>query len=179
VLVVGTGDIDDTTVPRLHKSFVEFITTTCDNRFRVNQTSSSTALAVQCFWQLNSLRRDMCEIEHIATFNANIPDLSLRIERHLSLPLRYACRFWAIHLSRSDGREDTVRQLFRDFFYEHLLHWVETMSLLDYNSVFSLLERAAEWEYVRIFLYWFTSNDEVLVLPCRATIMTMKMIECS
>ena len=158
VLVVGTGDIDDTTVPRLHKSFVEFITTACDNRFRVNKTSSSTALAVQCFHQLNSLRRDMCEIEHMAKFNGDIPDLSLRIERHLSLPIRYACRFWAIHLPQSEGREDTIRQLFHDFFYEHLLHWVEVMSLLDYNLVVSLLERAVEWAHVRVFLCQFFSD---------------------
>jgi hypothetical protein len=179
VLVVGTGDIDDTTVPRLHKSFVEFITKDCDSRFRVHTKTSSAALAIQCFHQLNELRRDMCEIEHLAKFNADIPDLSSRIGQHLSLPFRYACRFWAIHLSRSEGREDTIRQLFQDFFYEHLLHWVEVMSLLDYNSVFSLLERAAEWEYVRIFLYWFISNDQMLILPCRATIMTVKVIECS
>jgi hypothetical protein len=179
VLVVGTGDIDDTTVPRLHKSFVEFITTACDNRFQVNTTTSSTALAIQCFRQLNSLRHDMCEIQPLGKFNADIPDLSSRIERHLSPPFRYACRFWAIHLSRSEGREDTVQQLFRDFFYQHLLHWVEVMSLLDYNSVFSLLERAAEWEHVSTFLYWFVSNDQVLILPCRATIMTTTVMECS
>jgi NACHT domain len=179
VLVAGTGDIDETTVPRLHKSFIEFVTKACDNRFRVDKKSSSMALAVQCFRQLNSLRRDMCEIEHMAKFNADIPDLSLRIERHLSVPFRYACRFWAIHLSRSEGREDTIRRLFRDFFYEHLLHWVEVMSLLDYSSVFSLLERAAEWEYVRSFSCRFVSNNQVLILPCRATIMMIKVIKCS
>jgi hypothetical protein len=176
VLVVGAGVIDDTAVPRLHKSFVEFITKDCEDCFRVNAATASEALAIQCFGQLNDLRRDMCEIQPLAKFNADIPNLSSRIERNLSRPFRYACRFWAIHLS--EGRGDSVRRLFRDFFYQHLLHWVEVMSLLDYNSVFSLLERATDWEYVRIFLYWFISNDQGLIVPCRATIMTMKVIEC-
>jgi hypothetical protein len=154
VLVVGTGDIDDTTVPRLHKSFVEFITNDCDDRFRVSAITSGEALAIQCLCQLNGLSRDMCEIEHFAKFNFDIPDLSLRIERYLSPHLRYACRFWAVHLSDRKATEVvTVRQLFLDFFYQHLLHWIEVMSLLEYNSVFSLLERAAEWAHVMSFLY--------------------------
>jgi hypothetical protein len=178
VLVKGTGDIDDTTVPRLHKSFVEFITKDCDSRFRVNADASNTALAIQCFHQLNGLRRDMCKIEHMAKFNTDIPDLSSRINQYLSLPLRYACQFWAIHLSQSQRKDDTVRKLIDDFFHHHLIHWVEVMSLLDYNSVFLLLERAAEWEHVRILLHYVFSNAQALVPLCRTTIMRMKVVEC-
>jgi hypothetical protein len=154
VLVVGTGDIDDTTVPRLHKSFVEFITNDCDDRFRVNVVTSSEALTIQCLRQLNALSRDMCKIEHFAKFNVDIPDLSSIIERFLPPHLRYACRFWAIHLSRAKATEViTARQFFHDFFYLHLLHWIEVMSLLEYNSMFLLLERAAEWAHVMSFVF--------------------------
>jgi hypothetical protein len=159
VLVVGTGNIDNTTVPRLHKSFVEFITNDCDDRFRVNTITSSEALAIQCLGRLNALSRDMCKIEHFAKLNVDILDLSSRIETYLSPHLRYACRFWTIHLSRAKATEVvTVQQLFRDFFYQHLLHWIEVMSLLEYNSVFSLLDRAAEWAHVMSFLFLFFNN---------------------
>jgi hypothetical protein len=60
-----------------------------------------------------------------------------------------------------------TRQLFHDFFYQHLLHWIEVISLLDYNLVFSLLERAAEWAYVWIFFHSdtidrsFSATDQI------------------
>lgn len=148
VLVVGTDDINDKTVPRLHKSFVEFITKDCDDRFRVDRVASSAELATQCLRQLNSLNRDMCNIERFAKFNADIPGLLSIIDRHLSIHLRYASRFWSVHLPRAKCA--TIRALFRDFFTQHLLHWVEVMSLLGYNYLFSLLERAAEWAQVPI-----------------------------
>jgi hypothetical protein len=144
VLVSGTDDITDTTIPRLHKSFVEFIIKDCAGDFRVNMAKSHMEVAIQCLRQLSGLKRDMCNIEHLARFNTDIPDLFTKIDEHLSAPLRYACRFWSIHLHQAKSMTDvTVHQLFRDFFFRHLLHWIETMSLLDYNAVFSSLETAA------------------------------------
>jgi nucleoside-triphosphatase THEP1 len=158
VLVPGTDDINDTTIPRLHRSFIEFITTNCDYCFRVNTVASHAELAVRCLHQLHDLRRDMCDIECLAMFNINIPDLPSKIDECLSAQLRYACRFWSIHLLRGKSMTDIAAQQFHDFFHEHLLHWIETMSLLDYNSVFSLLGKAAEWAHVRFLLYASLKN---------------------
>jgi hypothetical protein len=151
VLVIGTDDITEKTVPRLHKSFIEFITKDCEDRFRVDKAASRAELATQCLHQLISLKRDMCNIERLAKFNVDIPHLSSIIDKHLSTHLRYACRFWSVHLSQRTSTHVTIRALFREFFTEHLLHWIEVMSLLSYSSVFSLLERAAEWAQVSIF----------------------------
>ncbi|KIM76096.1 hypothetical protein PILCRDRAFT_13006 [Piloderma croceum F 1598] len=57
VLVPGTDAINDQTIPRLHKSFFEFITSErADRRFRINCNISNGELAVQCLRQLTGLR---------------------------------------------------------------------------------------------------------------------------
>jgi hypothetical protein len=57
VLVPGTDAIDGQTIPRLHKSFFEFITSERANRhFRINSNISNGELAVQCLRQLAGLR---------------------------------------------------------------------------------------------------------------------------
>jgi WD40 repeat protein len=79
VLVAGTGVIDGHTVPRLHKSFFEFITSErADSRFRVNTNTLHAEVATQCLRQLVNRR--------------NVP-----IDNFDSL-LRYALGFWTSHL---------------------------------------------------------------------------------
>jgi hypothetical protein len=109
VLVVGTDEINDKTIPRLHKSFIEFITSEHAERFRVNMVASNQELAVQCLRQLNGLTRDMCEIEHLAAFNNDIQDLPTRIDRHFPPELRYACRCWSLHLPQEAKEKPSSR----------------------------------------------------------------------
>ena len=53
VLVAGTDAIDGHTVPRLHSSFFEFITSRrVDSRFRVNENKAHAEVAIQCLRQL-------------------------------------------------------------------------------------------------------------------------------
>lgn len=156
VLVAGTDEIGDKTVPRLHRSFFEFITSENAGRFRVDTSASNHELAVQCLHQLNGLTRDICQIEHLAAFNDDIPDLPTRIEKYFRPELHYACRFWSFHLPQVRGGTGSVAlpgsphlsNPFRGFLTKHLLHWIEAISLLDYSSVPLLLERATKWANV-------------------------------
>ena len=83
VLVAGADAIDGQTVPRLHRSFVEFITSErADPRFRVDMTMSHTEVAVQClrqhiFWSHSTVTGDP-----------------------FPSPLRYAIEFWPSHLAQ-------------------------------------------------------------------------------
>jgi hypothetical protein len=154
VLVAGIDDISDRTVPRLHKSFFDFITSErADPRFRVNTVTSNELISMQCMRQLNSLRRDICDIEHLAASNDEISNLPALIDNCLPIHLRYACRFWSLHLPQTGVVGENLRELFRIFFYQHLLHWIEAMSLLGhvYSSAFLLLDKAEKWADVSVF----------------------------
>jgi hypothetical protein len=162
VLVPGAEPVNDHTTPRLHKSFIEFITSEHAGRFLVQKVALEEELGIRCLAQLNGLSRDKCEIEHLSVFNKDIPDLRSKINRHLGAHLRYACRYWSFHLptlraaipcadSRDLSRLSKLRELFSTFFNEHLLHWIEAMSVLDYDGkpMSLLLQTAKEWALVR------------------------------
>ena len=147
VLVAGSDTIEDKTVPRLHKSFVQFILSENAGRFRINSSLSNEEMALKCLRKLNSLSRDMCKIEHLAAFNENIPDLPARINKYLSMEVRYACRFWSFHLLASSGVSSLLHEL-RIFLNTHLLHWIEATSLLSFAAIEKTLRKAAEWAKV-------------------------------
>ncbi|KAG6907799.1 hypothetical protein DXG01_007338 [Tephrocybe rancida] len=90
VLVAGTGAIDKATIPRLHKSFYEFITSQhADSRFRVDLEGTNGELAVCCLLQFKSAHlTTACQPWLISTLPA---------------PFRYAFRFWLIHLRKRVG----------------------------------------------------------------------------
>ncbi|KDR84379.1 hypothetical protein GALMADRAFT_710662 [Galerina marginata CBS 339.88] len=55
VLVPGVGGINGQTIPRVHKSFVDFITSPKAQQFRIDTTASHGELALQSIAQLRSL----------------------------------------------------------------------------------------------------------------------------
>lgn len=80
VLVTGTDAVDGKTIPRLHKSFFEFITSThVDARFRVEPEYANLELAAQCLHQFS--------VASVAINNSPLP-----------AAFRYASRFWFTHL---------------------------------------------------------------------------------
>ncbi|KAG6916017.1 hypothetical protein DXG01_008785 [Tephrocybe rancida] len=86
VLVAGTGVINGQTVPRLHKSFFEFITShdRVDSRFRVDMKSSHLELGFACLRQLPRVRN--------AAFADRMPAV-----------FRYAFRFLSSHMHQGLG----------------------------------------------------------------------------
>lgn len=83
VLVAGTNAVDGRTIPRLHRSCFEFVTSNdrVEAQFRVDPNASHRELGFQCLHQLALVRS--------ATANTRIPVL-----------FRYAFRFWSQHLSQ-------------------------------------------------------------------------------
>src|SRR5882762_2917599 len=55
VLVVGVGDINSRTFPRVHRSFSDFVTSAGAEDFRVDTIDSNGELAIQCIRQLTRL----------------------------------------------------------------------------------------------------------------------------
>ncbi|KAG5638978.1 hypothetical protein H0H81_008198 [Sphagnurus paluster] len=90
VLVSGTDIIEGKTIPRLHKSFAEFIVSTqIDERFRVIPEHAHLELVIRCLHQLRIAR---------GLFN----------KTRIPLSIRYACQFWFKHLELSEQKAGGV-----------------------------------------------------------------------
>jgi len=97
VLVAGAGAVDAKTVPRLHKSFFEFITSPdvfaakdghpyIDGRFCVDAELAEAQIALRCLHQFRLLYDELIG--------------QSKAQQYSSLPgqLRYASRFWSSHI---------------------------------------------------------------------------------
>ena len=88
VLVAGADVVDDDTIPRLHKSFYEFIISQeVPSQFRIDPNISEMELASKC----------LCRLSFAHT---NIAGLQSDV---LPGPFRYASRFWSSHLCQGNG----------------------------------------------------------------------------
>ncbi|KAF8065124.1 hypothetical protein FPV67DRAFT_1696021 [Lyophyllum atratum] len=90
VLVAGTGEIiNSKTIPRLHKSFFEFITSQhVDPRFRIDSRDADGDIAVKCLLQFR---------------NHGMTGGQPSSAGSLPGSLRYAFRFWSLHLREAAG----------------------------------------------------------------------------
>jgi hypothetical protein len=100
-------------------------------QYLVSPPDHHEALLYGCLSLLNEhLRQDICEIRNPGLANADVPDLPARISRSVTEAVRYACVSWPTHLIASGSVSGTVSAALLDFCTEHLLHWLEVLSLL-------------------------------------------------
>ena len=145
---------DDTNRPLrpFHKSFPDFITdpTRCTNqRFYVSLSDHHSHLSINCLGLMNrTLERNLCELPD-GVMNCDVDDLQERIERHIDLALRYACKSWHVHLIHAHtasvdalGITPSIRRLLENKF----LFWLEVLSVLGaVRSAVDALQAAAGW----------------------------------
>ena len=121
-------------------------------------------LARRCFFLMQSLHFNMCDLPSSFIFDAEVPGLCASINRIFSPTLRYVSRHWARHLLRAVPATDDDDHLCRDlknFLCNKLLFWIEAMNLIGAKSdISSLLMDAASWlERVRMTIPTFNKND--------------------
>jgi TorA maturation chaperone TorD len=75
------------------------------------------------------LRFNICDLQTSHLANADVPDLSSRIQQAIPDHLSYACLFWADHLLASSLASEILSAL-KLFIKTHFLHWLEAMSLM-------------------------------------------------
>jgi hypothetical protein len=118
-----------------HPSFRDFLLDKrrCfDRRFWIDEEEAHRALTENCLQLMSdSLRRDICSLHAPGAFAIDV-DKSL-LEQRLPAELQYACLYWVQHLQRSKARWCDNSQV-HVFLQEHLLHWLETLSLLGKTS---------------------------------------------
>jgi hypothetical protein len=118
----------------VHSSFIEFITDPkrcTDNAYTADVPAYHLRLAERCLDVLRQLRQNICSIGTPGVPNSEVPDLDERLARFASMELRYACRFWHVHMQLAGKISAVLIRLLRDFCEEKLLCWVELLSLLD------------------------------------------------
>ncbi|KAF8798279.1 WD40 repeat-like protein [Phlegmacium glaucopus] len=127
--------------PSLYDFFVSLRRCT-DTRFHINPTIHNVRIAARCFAVMATmLTRDICSIRDPTKFNWQVLDL---VDKHIPAHLRYSCRFWARHLMFDEDAK--VFAVAKEWLFEHLLHWLEVMSLLDeLDDAFAMLKMAETW----------------------------------
>jgi hypothetical protein len=148
--------VEETTyLRRCHDSFRGFVVN--PQRCPVKQYLSSTgenheALLHRCLLLLNEhLHQNICDIRKPGLSNADVPFLHARIARWLPETMRYACVSWPMHLVASDSISREVSAALLEFCTEHLLHWLEALSLLEkLSSVGRHLPKVIAWCQVRM-----------------------------
>jgi NACHT domain len=134
VLIVPVSDTDPIRI--CHKSFADFLTDQqrcSDARLYIHAPSHHLDFGVSCLKLMKeTLKRNMCQLPRYAT-NDDIKDLSTRREKYIGAPLIYACEFWIKHLLSGGRVGDSTMQendeLVNYFFEQHLLSWLEVLSI--------------------------------------------------
>lgn len=131
----------DLPIRLLHSSFRDFLLSQerChDKKFRVDQELAHKNIVENCLRSLNdTLKRDICDL--------NIPNTLMQdvgsdvINLYISKQTQYVCRYWVEHLNRlSPAYYDAVslhdNGEIHLFLQKHLLHWLETLSLMRQTS---------------------------------------------
>ncbi|KAF9645142.1 hypothetical protein BDM02DRAFT_3271916 [Thelephora ganbajun] len=151
-------------VKPFHKSFPDFITdpSRCtDTRFWISPKILHLELAMNCLRVMNDgLERNLLSLPNYA-LNSEVEDLKTRIDDRISDGLRYACRSWHSHLTKTEGDVTDVISCLRVFLEEKFLAWLEVVSVL--GAVWGAtvaLEQLIGW-------LWEVSGNEELLSTAR------------
>jgi hypothetical protein len=135
--VLSVPDDEDVPIRLLHLSFREFLVDPQKegkSLFWVDEKSTHNKLTSHCLELMSGpsgLRQDMCGLLGPGVLRSEIDDGT--VDSTLPSELRYACRYWISHLTYSQQYivDGDMTHL---FLQEHLLHWLEAMSLMRESS---------------------------------------------
>jgi hypothetical protein len=125
-------------VRMMHASFADFMLDPlrCSDMpsYVVDSANGHLFLTEGCLAVLiRELRLDICGIRDPSLFNSQVPGIQARLGEHISAALLYSCRFWLVHWLehiRAAGPQSKVPLGLDKFCTQHLLHWIESLSLL-------------------------------------------------
>jgi hypothetical protein len=137
VLVVPDATNADGVIRPLHQSFPDFVLLhgwSIHRDLTINAATANAHLTEHCLGRLHKdLHADMCDIRDPSLFNNEVEDLEARLIVHASLALCYSCFFWPVHYLEYIGASSPQCEVpvgLTEFSNNHLLHWVELLSLI-------------------------------------------------
>jgi hypothetical protein len=128
---------DHTCLLRLHHpSFHDFLLdkNRCgDSNFWVEEKQVHQMLADSCIQLMSiSLKKDICGVHSPGWLATDIK--SNQLEQWLPPEVQYTCLYWVQHLQKSCVSLDDDSYHVYAFLQEHLLHWLEALSLMGKTS---------------------------------------------
>jgi hypothetical protein len=145
----------------MHPSFPDFLTREgrcADTRYFVRGIHYHSPLALRCLRIMNAeLRRNICDLRDPFLPNSDVPDLDQRLERNTSIQLRYACKYWHVHVQSAGCLHPDVITALDVFCTKHLLHWLELLSLID-GIRGALRDLPALLSYLEVRAIWLLST---------------------
>jgi hypothetical protein len=136
VLVVPDATSVDGVVRPLHQSFPDFVREqggAVHPELTIHADLAHKNMVERCIYQLNKLLKlNICHIQDPSLYNVEVPDLEILLRQYVTAALCYSCCFWITHWLehiRAAGARAQVPHGLDVFCAEHLLHWMELLSL--------------------------------------------------
>ena len=118
-----------------HPSFRDFLLDKdrCgDPHFYIDKKKTHGSLAESCLRLMSAnLKKDICDLRAPGAYAREVQ--IDRIEQCLPTGLQYACRYWVQHLRESEVQLEDNGKV-HTFLRDHLLHWLEALSLIRETS---------------------------------------------
>ncbi|CAE6430310.1 unnamed protein product, partial [Rhizoctonia solani] len=120
-------------VTTLHASFPDYLTDpkrSGNMPWHCNAAAHHHLIAQRCFQNICTTRPqfNICQFGSSYLKDEEVENLDARVEKYISLELRYACQYWSAHLDAS-GLASALLCLLEQFLSKHLLLWLEVMNL--------------------------------------------------
>jgi hypothetical protein len=138
VLIVPHASSADGVVRPLHQSFPDFV---CQHgglvhcELAIDAVTANAHFTEHCLARLNKdLHMDICDIRDPSLYNDEVQDLEARVKLYVPLALHYSGRNWVAHYTHyvhAMGPQYKVPLGLDEFCQDHLLHWIELLSLTD------------------------------------------------
>ena len=121
IVVDGIDSLTERTVPRLHKSVVDYLVSDSPHPdLRINLTEQHNSLTITCFESIQRL-----------TFNVGCTSTSHQLDKKissLSQDIIYPCQFLGRHLKNGGNRATPVSDI-EKFMKNRFLQWLEVLRL--------------------------------------------------
>ncbi|KDN34260.1 hypothetical protein RSAG8_12649, partial [Rhizoctonia solani AG-8 WAC10335] len=123
------------TVMTLHASFPDYLTNPTrsgDSKWHCGAAAHNNILAERCFECIRDTtpQFNICQLESSYLNDDEVEDLDSRVQKSVSVELRYACLYWSAHLNASnDGAAPGLMTLLEQFLASNLLLWMEVRNL--------------------------------------------------
>jgi len=136
--VIHVPTHEDSLVAPFHASFPDFVTDptrcspkNCPSFPALVPSDGHEMLALKCLEHLNrALKYNICDIPKERIWSRRETTNSREDSRKISDALKYSCLYWASHLAEVQVSGTDLVPTLRHFLHEHLLHWIECLSIL-------------------------------------------------
>ena len=136
------------TIRVIHQSFLDFLTDSeRSDDFFIEVDHHNSLLSRRCLEIINAkLHANMCKLTDMSKLNDEISDLASRLHEYVAEDVLYSCQHWAEHIGQVSNQDPQILSVLRKFCNEHVLHWLEVMSLKGQGrNAAGVMRRIQKW----------------------------------